>query len=49
MEYENEGINWSSIKWNDNQPCLDLIESVRPPGILALLDEESRFPKVSWN
>jgi myosin-5 len=46
MEYEREGISWSSIKYNDNQLCLDLIEVVRPPGILALLDEESRFPKV---
>ncbi len=27
-EYEKEGINWSSIEFNDNQECLDLIEAV---------------------
>ena len=45
-EYERQGINWSSIKFKDNQECIDMIEG-RPLGILALLDEESHFPKGS--
>eukprot|EP01099_Mayorella_cantabrigiensis_P000735 TRINITY_DN1324_c0_g3_i1.p1 TRINITY_DN1324_c0_g3~~TRINITY_DN1324_c0_g3_i1.p1 ORF type:complete len:1073 (-),score=292.52 TRINITY_DN1324_c0_g3_i1:865-4083(-) len=47
-EYEREKINWSKIIFNDNQPCIDLIEKQNnPPGILSLLDEECRFPKSS--
>ncbi|EGG24917.1 class VII unconventional myosin [Cavenderia fasciculata] len=45
-EYEKEKINWSKIKYNDNQECLDLIEK-RPLGILSLLDEECRFPQAT--
>lgn len=44
-EYESQGVKWESIPFTDNQSCLDLIEGLRPPGVLALLDEESRFPK----
>lgn len=40
--YRSEGIRWSSISWSDNQPCIDLIEGRL--GILALLDEQCRFP-----
>jgi len=29
QEYTSEGINWSSIKFNDNALCLELIEGVR--------------------
>ncbi|RDD42798.1 Unconventional myosin-X [Trichoplax sp. H2] len=42
-EYNREGIEWSDINWIDNSECLDLIE--RKMGIIALIDEESRFPK----
>ncbi|KJE96920.1 myosin 10 [Capsaspora owczarzaki ATCC 30864] len=42
-EYAKENINWSSIKWVDNQACIDMIE--RHLGLLDLLDEEARFPK----
>jgi len=28
QEYTSEGINWSSIKFNDNALCLELIEGV---------------------
>eukprot|EP00118_Oscarella_pearsei_P013163 m.102222 g.102222 ORF g.102222 m.102222 type:complete len:1858 (+) comp37156_c0_seq6:100-5673(+) len=42
-EYNKEGIEWVEIDWVDNTECLDLIE--KRLGILALLDEESRFPK----
>ncbi|CDO95324.1 unnamed protein product [Kluyveromyces dobzhanskii CBS 2104] len=41
-EYVKEQIEWSFIEFNDNQPCIDLIEN--KIGILSLLDEESRLP-----
>ncbi|CAL9738005.1 myosin-2 [Monosporozyma servazzii] len=44
-EYVNEEIEWSFIEFNDNQPCIDLIENKL--GILSLLDEESRLPAGS--
>eukprot|EP01098_Paradermamoeba_levis_P007351 TRINITY_DN3032_c0_g1_i3.p1 TRINITY_DN3032_c0_g1~~TRINITY_DN3032_c0_g1_i3.p1 ORF type:complete len:775 (-),score=277.58 TRINITY_DN3032_c0_g1_i3:179-2503(-) len=47
QEYDKEKINWSKIPFNDNQNCIDLIEKSRPAGLLALLDEECRFPKAS--
>ncbi|XP_043931168.1 unconventional myosin-X-like [Protopterus annectens] len=43
LEYNREGINWEAIDWMDNAECLDLVE--KKLGILALIDEESRFPK----
>eukprot|EP00013_Stygamoeba_regulata_P010187 CAMPEP_0177679212 /NCGR_PEP_ID=MMETSP0447-20121125/29476_1 /TAXON_ID=0 /ORGANISM="Stygamoeba regulata, Strain BSH-02190019" /LENGTH=948 /DNA_ID=CAMNT_0019188375 /DNA_START=114 /DNA_END=2960 /DNA_ORIENTATION=- len=46
-EYDREKIDWSSIDFKDNQKCIDLIEGMRPPGILPLLDEDSRFPKAT--
>ncbi|XP_062513709.1 unconventional myosin-VIIa-like isoform X2 [Corticium candelabrum] len=45
-EYETEKINWSRIQFVDNQIVLDLL-AMRPMNILALVDEESRFPKGS--
>jgi len=47
VEYEREGIDWTAIDFVDNQPCLDLIESRRPPGIIAILDEETKFPRAT--
>lgn len=44
-EYVKEEIEWSFIEFNDNQPCIDLIENKF--GILSLLDEESRLPAGS--
>ncbi|KAJ3218341.1 Myosin type-2 heavy chain 1 [Dinochytrium kinnereticum] len=44
-EYISEKINWSFIDFNDNQPCIDMIENKL--GILDLLDEESRLPSGS--
>ncbi|RKO93119.1 P-loop containing nucleoside triphosphate hydrolase protein [Blyttiomyces helicus] len=46
-EYVREKINWSFIDFNDNQPCIDMIENKL--GILDLLDEESRLPSGSDN
>ena len=45
--YEEEGVDWTYVEFEDNQACVDLIES-KPPaglGILSLLDEECLFPK----
>lgn len=44
-EYVKEEIEWSFIEFNDNQPCINLIENKL--GILSLLDEESRLPAGS--
>eukprot|EP01084_Bolivina_argentea_P264322 447697_1 len=44
-EYESEGIDWSYIKFNDNQACVDLIDG-KPngvPGVLLVLNEVQRF------
>ena len=45
-EYNHEAINWQHIEFVDNQEALDLI-AVRPLNIMALVDEESKFPKVT--
>ncbi|XP_051563416.1 unconventional myosin-X-like [Myxocyprinus asiaticus] len=43
LEYNREAIHWEAIDWMDNAECLDLIE--KKLGMLALVNEESRFPK----
>jgi myosin-7 len=43
-EYDKEAINWTKITFKDNQYTLDML-SEKPLNILALIDEESRFPK----
>ena len=45
-EYNAESICWQHIEFVDNQDALDLI-AVKPMNIMALVDEESKFPKVS--
>uniref|UniRef100_A0AAV2JSU9 Myosin motor domain-containing protein n=1 Tax=Knipowitschia caucasica TaxID=637954 RepID=A0AAV2JSU9_KNICA len=45
LEYNKEGLVWADIDWMDNGECLDLIE--KKLGLLALLNEESHFPKAS--
>ncbi|CAN1239210.1 VIII-2 [Linum grandiflorum] len=42
-EYEEDGIDWTKVDFEDNQDCLDLFEK-KPIGLLSLLDEESNFP-----
>uniref|UniRef100_A0A4W3IDA8 Myosin X n=1 Tax=Callorhinchus milii TaxID=7868 RepID=A0A4W3IDA8_CALMI len=43
LEYNREGLLWEDIEWMDNGECLDLVE--KKMGILALINEESHFPK----
>ncbi|XP_054476704.1 unconventional myosin-Va-like [Anoplopoma fimbria] len=44
-EYMKEEIPWTLIDFDDNQPCIDLIEAKL--GVLDLLDEECKMPKGS--
>ncbi|XP_071779574.2 unconventional myosin-VIIb isoform X1 [Centroberyx gerrardi] len=43
-EYARENIDWTHIDYNDNQRTLDVLAS-KPLNMLALIDEESLFPK----
>ncbi|KAG1655877.1 Myosin-IIIb [Nymphon striatum] len=45
-EYKSEGINVITIHYRDNRSLLDTVLS-RPMGMLALLDEESKFPHAT--
>ncbi|XP_039610827.1 unconventional myosin-X isoform X2 [Polypterus senegalus] len=45
LEYNKEGLAWEDINWMDNGECLDLIE--KKLGLLALINEESHFPKAT--
>ena len=47
QEYVNEGIHAEDeISFVDNRPVLDMFLA-KPVGLLALLDEESNFPKAT--
>ena len=39
-EYKQEGIEWQSIPFKDNQHTIDMIEEARAPSIFKLLDEQ---------
>ncbi|KAM9774984.1 myosin-IIIa isoform 1-T1 [Syngnathus typhle] len=45
-EYLNEDVDARMIEYEDNRPLLDLFLQ-KPVGMLALLDEESRFPRAT--
>jgi myosin-3 len=45
-EYEQEGIEVKHVGYEDNRPLLELLLT-RPMGLLALLDEESKFPRAN--
>lgn len=44
-EYNHEHISWRHIEFVDNQDALDLI-AIKHSNIMALIDDESKFPKV---
>lgn len=49
--FAQEGIDVGKIIWPDNRECIDLI-SLKPNGILPLLDQEAKTPQPSdekWN
>ncbi|XP_069984384.1 myosin-IIIb isoform X8 [Penaeus vannamei] len=46
QEYMSEGIEVNIVEFADNRPILDMFLA-KPMGLLALLDEESRFPQAS--
>lgn len=46
QEYMAEGIPVDLVEFSDNRPVLDMLLS-KPMGLLALLDEESRFPRAT--
>ena len=43
--YDREGIDWQQLEFTSNEKTVDLF-SLRPYGILRVLDDESQFPKV---
>ncbi|EDO35658.1 predicted protein [Nematostella vectensis] len=43
-QYDKEGIRWQHISFVDNQMILDLLAQ-KPMNIVAIVNEESRFPK----
>ncbi|TWW72912.1 Unconventional myosin-VIIb [Takifugu flavidus] len=45
-EYQREEIPWTNIRFNDNWEIVDLL-AVKPCNLLALIDEESQFPRGS--
>ncbi|KAG7261957.1 hypothetical protein CRUP_032098 [Coryphaenoides rupestris] len=44
QEYIRQGVAWSGISFEDNKPTLELLVG-KPCNLLALIDEESHFPK----
>ncbi|KAL5006119.1 hypothetical protein ScPMuIL_017277 [Solemya velum] len=46
QEYRTEGLECVDISFVDNRPVLDMF-LMKPMGLLALLDEESHFPKAT--
>ncbi|KAM5280123.1 myosin-IIIb [Ctenodactylus gundi] len=46
VEYQNEGVDAITVEYEDNRPLLDMFLQ-KPLGLLALLDEESRFPQAT--
>lgn len=44
-EYQKEEIAWTNIRFTDNREIVDLLAG-KPCNLLALIDEESQFPRV---
>eukprot|EP00047_Mylnosiga_fluctuans_P024126 m.153715 g.153715 ORF g.153715 m.153715 type:complete len:1104 (+) comp9783_c1_seq15:111-3422(+) len=45
-EYAKEGVSGAKVSYTDNEPLITMFLG-RPTGLLALLDEESAFPKAT--
>lgn len=45
-EYAKEGIDGSTITYEDNKPLLEMMLS-KPLGLISILDEESLFPRAT--
>merc|ERR1711874_136118 len=46
-EYVREGLEWGNVDFGmDLQKCITMFE--KPMGLLAILEEESLFPKATW-
>uniref|UniRef100_A0A4W3JJN4 Myosin XIX n=1 Tax=Callorhinchus milii TaxID=7868 RepID=A0A4W3JJN4_CALMI len=45
-DYTAEGLDWSFVRYQDNQSCLDLIEG-SPASVFSLLNEECRLNRLS--
>lgn len=43
--YEQEGLEWTFLEFTSNEDTVNLF-SLRPLGILKILDDESQFPRV---
>lgn len=46
-EYKKQGVGWETVEYFDNQIVCDLIESVKPPGIFPLMDEQCTMSDFS--
>ena len=44
-QYKAEGVDMSEVKFKNNKPCVDLIES-KPYGLLTMLDEVCRLNQI---
>eukprot|EP00730_Choanoeca_flexa_P004849 TRINITY_DN11819_c4_g2_i6.p1 TRINITY_DN11819_c4_g2~~TRINITY_DN11819_c4_g2_i6.p1 ORF type:complete len:949 (+),score=327.87 TRINITY_DN11819_c4_g2_i6:88-2934(+) len=46
-EYAKEGIDGSKVTFKNNQSTLDMILQRRPPGLLAIMDEQAIMPRAT--
>lgn len=46
-EYKMQEVQYETVPYIDNQDILDLIESKKPPGIFALMEDEIYLPRAT--